>query len=251
MQRWTTSWRSAALELVDLVLPGDCAGCGRSGCRLCPRCAAALRVGAGRVDAATLAPGAPPTIAALVYQGAARSVLLGWKERGRHDMTTALGAALAGALVMLDEDGPRRALLPSPAVLVPVPSGRRSRRARGGDLTADLARAAVAALGATGHERAEVAAGRSGLVLVRQPSDQVGLGPAERAANVAGAHRACHRLRGRRVVVVDDVVTTGSTVQEAARALGAVGADVVGGVVVAAARAPSGRVAGDRAAVTD
>lgn len=243
MSPWTGSWRSAALDLTDLVLPRTCAGCGREGCALCPGCAASLRVGARPVEASTLAAGAPTTVAALEHRGAPREIVLGWKERGRHDLTPALGAALAGALVALVELSP--AVCTAPTVLVPVPSGRRSRRDRGASLTAELARAGAAALAATGHEPPALAAGRAGLGLVRQPADQVGLSGTERGANLRGAHRACSGLRGARCIVVDDVVTTGSTLQEAARALGAVGAVVLGAVTLTAARPPRGRGAGD------
>ncbi len=243
MPLWTEAWRRAALDLTDLVLPSGCAGCGRERCALCPGCAASLRVGARWVGASVLAAGAPPTVAALEHRGTAREVVLGWKERGRHDLTPVLGAALAGALVRLAELSP--AVGAAPTVLVPVPSGRRSRRARGADLTAGLASATAAALAATGHERPAVAAGRAGLWLVRQPADQVGLTGAERGTNVRGAHRASPALRGALCVIVDDVVTTGSTLQEAARALGVVGGVVLGAVTLTAARPPGDRVAGD------
>lgn len=243
MPLWTEAWRSAALDLTDLVLPRGCAGCGREGCALCRGCAASLRVGARPVGASVLAAGAPPTVAALEHRGAAREVVLAWKERGRHDLTPALGAALAGAVVRLTEISP--GVGAAETVLVPVPSGRRSRRARGADLTAELARAAAAVLSGTGHERPAVAAGRAGLGLVRQPADQVGLAGTERATNVGGAHRACPALRGARCVIVDDVVTTGSTLRESGRALRVVGAVVLGAVTLTAARPPGGRVADD------
>ena len=74
---------------------------------------------------------------------------------------------------------------------------------------------------------------------VRRPvADQSGLSKAARAVNV---HAALHvppvvaeRTRGAAVVLVDDVVTSGATLVEAARALRAAGADVVGAVTLAA-----------------
>ncbi len=250
MERRAGHWRGAALELADLVLPAVCGGCARAGTALCPACAATLRSGAQEVETAALVDGAPSTFAAAVYQGPVRSVVLGWKARGRHDLTPVLGAALAGALLSLEGLCPPTGPGARPSVLVPVPSARRSRRARGAHLTADLARAGVASLVATGNEPRTVVVGRTGLVLQRQPDDQVGLAGARRSANVAGAHRACRSLRGAHVVVIDDVVTTGSTLREAARALESVGAVVVGAAVVAAARDPHGRVAGDRSVRT-
>jgi predicted amidophosphoribosyltransferase len=77
--------------------------------------------------------------------------------------------------------------------------------------------------------------------------DQVGLGARARAANVSGAFEVVpHRLdrgRGRAVVVVDDIVTSGATLAEVARVLASAGVPVLGAAAVAAT--PSrGRVSG-------
>jgi predicted amidophosphoribosyltransferase len=74
----------------------------------------------------------------------------------------------------------------------------------------------------------------------RRVADQAGLSAADRAANLSGALQARFDLRGLRVIVVDDVVTTGATLAEAARALRAAGAEVTAAAVIAAtARRPS------------
>ena len=73
--------------------------------------------------------------------------------------------------------------------------------------------------------------------------DSAGLTTAARAANLDAAMRARPPRRdGRAAVVVDDIVTTGATLREAARALRAAGWTVVGAAVVAATprRVPSG-----------
>ena len=85
------------------------------------------------------------------------------------------------------------------------------------------------------------------LVQRRGVQDQAGLGAAARSANLDGALRT---RRGRRtlpsgsiVVLVDDVVTTGSTLTEASRALEAAGVVLLGAATVAAAADPRSRPA--------
>jgi predicted amidophosphoribosyltransferase len=65
------------------------------------------------------------------------------------------------------------------------------------------------------------------LGLFRRRRDQRGLTIEQRALNVAGAFRPRHNLAGARVMIVDDVVTTGATLAEAVRALEFAGASVV------------------------
>jgi predicted amidophosphoribosyltransferase len=68
----------------------------------------------------------------------------------------------------------------------------------------------------------------------RAVADQAGLGSAGRAANLQGALVAVRPLAGRAVVIVDDLVTTGATLADAARALLVAGASVHGAATVAA-----------------
>lgn len=233
--------RAPALALVDLVLPRRCAGCRRAGPALCTGCSAVLVAGAEQVPASWLAAGAPTTTSAGPYRGRVRATVLAWKG-GRHDLTPVLGAVLAGAVVLALEradGGPARGTAGPAArvVLVPVPSSRTARRERGAALTEDLASACARVLIATGTETVTTAP-RSSLVLTRLPRDQIGLGAAARAANLRGAHRAAPGLRGLRCVLVDDVVTTGATLGEAARAIRACGGRVVAAVTLAATAAP-------------
>ena len=196
---------NAAADLLDFVLPRHCVGCRTPGVALCPRCAVP---DVRSVDVSGLA-----VIAAAAYDGAVRTALLAYKERGRRDLARPLRALLTAALAA-HECGPR-------TILVPVPSSKSARRARGGDHVARLLPRA---------RRSQRA-----LHLSRGVRDSAGLDIAERAANLAGALQAsAPPWPGAPVVVVDDIVTTGSTFVEAARALHEVGWDVRGGAVVAA-----------------
>lgn len=220
MRGW---WR----EIAGLVLPGSCGGCGRPRTALCPPCAVELTGGAPRrVRPAPEPPGLPVVFAAAAYEGAARAVLLAHKERGALPLAGPLGVALAGAVTAAagGRGGPGAGAL----LLVPVPSSRRSVRARGHDPTRRIALAAAGRLRRTGRAARVLPVLRQR----REVADQAGLGARGRRANLAGALEvAASGVRplgeavraGARVVLVDDLMTTGASLAEAARALAAAG----------------------------
>jgi predicted amidophosphoribosyltransferase len=196
-----------AAALADLVLPRCCVGCGRPGRSLCLGCAPRDVL---RLDVAGL-----PVVAAGAYAGAVRAALLAYKERGRRDLGAPLGELLAHAV----------ALCPA-AVLVPVPCTPRAARDRGGDHVLRLARVAG---------RRSAGSVGTALRLARPVQDSAGLGVRERATNLYTAMTATAPPVARAgAVVVDDIVTTGATLREAARALAAAGWTVRGAAVVAA-----------------
>lgn len=116
---------------------------------------------------------------------------------------------------------------PLPELIVPLPLHLRRLRERGYNQSADLARSAARVLRLPLEARA--------LERCRATAPQSALPAAARAANVAGAFRARRVLRGLRVALVDDVLTTGSTAGAAAAALSAAGARSVELWVVARA----------------
>jgi predicted amidophosphoribosyltransferase len=140
------------------------------------------------------------------------------KEDGRVSLASELAPALRVALA---------GLRPADALLVPMPTSRSSMRRRGYRVTEVLMR------------RAGARPARA-LRLVRATADQRELDADERRANVAGSLRA-EGVTGTRVIVVDDVVTTGATLAEAVRALRSAGAYVVGAATVAATPKHSAR----------
>lgn len=223
--------------LADLVLPRICAGCGLPGAVLCRRCRSLL----AQPRPATprrFPDGFPPAAAAGAYAGPVRPALIAFKERGRAELARPLGTALALAVaaVLAAADGP-----PAPVLLVPVPSTAAALRARGRDHVRELARVAVEELRAAGVDAAAARLlHRRGRV-----RDSADLSAAQRRANLAGSFVVDPRRRvppGSQLVVVDDVVTSGATLTEAAGALGRAlpGTPVVLAAVVAATpRRPS------------
>ena len=215
-------------RLLDLALPPLCAGCGAEGAAICAACAPDLRT---RLDlpAGTpmgLAEGPPHPLLQLewcaAFRGATRGALHALKYAGERRLAEPLGRAVAERWHRAGAGG---------ELLVPVPVHEARRRERGYDQAALLAEVAARHLGlpwAPALER------------TRATTAQYHLDRRRRASNVADAfavtapHR--HATRGRWVVVVDDVVTTGATLSEAAAALLAVGAVAVSAVTVARER---------------
>lgn len=288
-------------DLVRLVVPLGCAGCGAVDVVVCPACRDALGAGARRVDAgaprlAQLPDGAVdaadteratpargegrpedrppdglvsrwPVLAGAVATGSVRTLLVAWKDRGRTDCTRLLAATISEVARTGAAAVPVDRLAGREVWVVPAPSTRSAVRRRGREHTAELGRAAVEALreawwpgaveaDAGGRPRADArpAARVTGEVRLvralahgrRHTADQTGLGARARGRNLAGALRVRKVTgpaagAGAACVLVDDVLTTGATLAECARALGAAGHEVVLGLVLAATPAAATR----------
>jgi predicted amidophosphoribosyltransferase len=184
------------------------------------------------------------------YDGLISHLVTAHKDRGALGLAPVLAGPLALSVhALLQHTGAA-----GPVLLVPVPSAAAAVRRRGYDATATLARLAARRL----RPRYLV---RTAPLLVQRAGvrDQAGLAAEERRRNLDGALRvrggfARQGPRGRRrravadavVVLVDDVVTTGSSLTEAARALHAAGVPVLGAATVAATETRSGDGGGDR-----
>jgi predicted amidophosphoribosyltransferase len=175
--------------------------------------------------------------------GDVRRAIIAWKDRGRADLTPVLAAALARASAQVASGlavptGPTGSTGSSESVaVVAAPSTAASRRRRGGNLVDALAAAAATGLRAGGWP-ADPAP-----VLVRsRGGDQVGLGARARARNLAGhvhvAERRAELVRGRSVVLVDDVLTTGATFAACRTAVERAGGRVVAALTLASTPGP-------------
>ncbi|HJQ45964.1 MAG TPA: ComF family protein [Amycolatopsis sp.] len=206
-------------QVLDLLLPATCPGCGAPGAPCCADCLGEF----GRPSRVARGPTAGLPVYALAgYCAGARRLVLAYKERGRRDLAASLGGALADVLPYLPE---ARTDAEGGWWLVPAPSRRSASRVRGGPHLLRLARACAAALARGGHSVAVAPALRLG----RGAQDAVGLDQAGRAANLAGRLGLDSRglpAPGSPVVLLDDVVTTGTTAAACARALEAGGFEV-------------------------
>ncbi|MFI0357247.1 ComF family protein [Actinomadura sp. 9N407] len=217
-----------ATALLDLLLPQLCAGCGRPPALLCGSCAGLLTALPRPAWPDPVPTGLPRPWTATTYEGPIRSIIAAHKESGRTSLARPLGEALGRTVqTVLFQHGGQHG-----ATVVPVPSGRAAVRRRGHDPTWRMTEAAVAGLWTAGMP----VNGLQALRQRRRVADQAGLTVGRRAANLAGALEVPPALdvTGRRVVLVDDVITTGSTLAEAARALRAAGAEVIAAATVAA-----------------
>jgi predicted amidophosphoribosyltransferase len=204
----------------DLVLGSCCLVCAAPGRPLCRDCHSVLPRTGHPVRPEPCPPGLAPSFAAVPYADPVRALILAHKERRAFALTRPLTAVLVGVLESV------LAQCSTPVLLVPVPSAPGAARRRGHDPVLRMTNAAARTLARAGRD---VRVAR----LLRQRdriADQAGLDAAARAANLAGrlaVTGALSRVAGSgvamRLVLCDDVLTTGSTAREAQRALEAVG----------------------------
>jgi ComF family protein len=223
----STTFRGLGMLLsaaADLILPHGCAACRRAVARsdaLCASCWSEIRfieppfcpvygtpfahgLGEGTLSVAALAD--PPPFrrarSAAVYADAARRIVHSFKYRDKPHLAQVMARSMRRA---------GRDLLADCDLIVPVPLHRWRLWQRRYNQAAALA--AVLA------ELTGIPANPLILQRVKATRRQVGLNPAQRQENVRGAFRVVGDLAGRRVLLVDDVYTSGATVKAATRAL--------------------------------
>ncbi len=255
---------AAAVELLALAVPVDCVCCGAEDLALCGTCARQVRLlTRNPFRAEAQAPALMdmdgsvllPVVAAGAYRGELAQAVLAFKRHGQGQLGDVLARALAGAVSAATGDPAGLWLVPvptsnssyrtrgfSPVHLLLKASGRYGTRraaARSGPLVVDALRKA-GPLAAVGTGR-----GGNGRAALRRPAGgQKGLGRGARTQRVRGSMRIRGGLwppetRGQACIIVDDVLTTGATLAEAARALRQAGGVVLGAVVLAATRPPA------------
>ncbi|HZN04745.1 MAG TPA: phosphoribosyltransferase family protein [Candidatus Polarisedimenticolia bacterium] len=213
--------------VLGTVLPADCLVCERllpwsQEGGVCPACwdrlpwaPRLLRRAACRPEAG----GLWGIAAAIVYRDAARRLVHALKFERFDPLGPALGRRAAERSAAL------LGLLPPADVIVPVPLHWTRRFQRGFNQAEHLARGVARATGLPCEPRL--------LTRVRRGRRQRGLGHRARRGGFAGVFAAAPAARGARVLLVDDVVTTGTTIEACAAALGIAGTRTVSGFCVA------------------
>jgi competence protein ComFC len=223
------AFRHAAEFAIDLVYPKRCAGCSRRGSWLCEDCRTALTLFSAPWCDRCGVPGtylrckchSTPRNLDLVrsvgpFDGWLRGAVVQFKYHGEWARKAHLGALLANTITQMQ-------LIDA---LVPVPLHPTRLRQRGFNQSLLLAQHAGELL------NVEV---KEALIRTRRTDAQVSLGPQQRKANVAGAFTVQPNiaLAGLSIVLIDDVVTTGSTLSACAEALTVAGAASIKAVSLA------------------
>lgn len=191
-------------SLLDIFIPGTCLVCGKLCERICSDCSDNLGLDPRLVFRDNLI-----GFSATSYTDSVRLVLRSFKELGE----SSLGAFLATRLKPLLNCFSER-----PTCLVPVPSNFSSLRERGFNPAEVIARELCRELPGITYQNL--------LVRSRQTQDQSRLSPSQRSANQLNSMLA--QVGNERIVLIDDVITTGSTLQAATKTLENSGHTIIG-----------------------
>lgn len=226
-----TRMRGMGRGLLDLVYPPRCPGCSAVGELFCEKCRSAVRTypiatcpRCGRAEPSRglcAACAAEPAridgiFPATIYTHPMREAIQSYKYENVRDLAGPLAEWLVVAW---------HAHAITADVIVPVPLHARREAERGYNQAALLARELSRRVGVPTASRE--------LIRTVRTRPQVGLTRAERQMNIAGAFRCTEEVPGLRIVLVDDVCTTGATLESCAAALKDSGAASVVGLTVA------------------
>ena len=204
-------------QLLDLIYPERCTVCGTTGSLFCAACSSRLTP----YPPEATPPGLEAMLVAWLYEDEVRQAIHALKYRRRRRIALLLADALADAWPPPPGDA-----------LIPVPLHPDRLAERGFNQAEELARRL--------SQRWRLPLCKEGLVRGRDTGHQARLGRRARQSNVAGAFLWCGRYPPpERVLLVDDVLTTGATLVACADALRLAGTQEVRAVALARSRAPN------------
>ena len=195
----------------DLLFPPNCLGCGVHGATLCPQCKNffTLRDYQSHV-------GSISVFSAVNYNPVTRQILLAAKEDGVRSADDLIVDALHHSILRAMRQSGNQ------PILVPIPSATRAVRKRGRDFVQEISKGLSRLVGLPVHNL---------LRHNRRVNDQSLLDASARIENLDGAITlAKHSVRLHEVLLIDDLVTTGATLNEAVRTLEMGGFRVAGAV---------------------
>jgi predicted amidophosphoribosyltransferase len=197
-------------DLSQLIFPTRCYGCNALGISICTSCRSEWIPHYYKTQIKTL-----NIHSAIMYTPTASKIILAAKENGLQGADELLIAAIVHVLA-------KATLNVGYFSLVPIPSSNKSQRRRGRSFIVDVTKVISKHTGIPVNNCLE---------LSRRVSDQSGLTRTQRSSNMQGAFslKSGAILRGD-AIVIDDVVTTGATLQEAVRALNSQGFHAFGSV---------------------
>ena len=200
----------------QLLFPTRCFGCNTLGLSICSSCRQEWHPHYYLTHVSGM-----NIHSAIVYSSTASKIILSAKENGLRAADELISNAIIHVLKRADFS--HRSIR-----LIPIPSSLSARRRRGRSFIVDIAKEVSLA---TGYPSVDA------LELVRKVQDQTGLHARARAINMNGAFaiKSGAYPRGD-LILIDDVVTTGATLSEAARALSARGFHVLGSVTACVAQ---------------
>jgi ComF family protein len=196
-------------EIKDLLFPERCIVCGVISNSICEACSFQIKPFRG-ADV----PNIDQCWSASAYDGSIRTTVISYKS-GRREFAGGIAKALIKTVDFMKSSNPKGCNQFD--AIVAIPTTQRKISERGFDTVGEIA-LEVSKISSVPYLRA--------LTLIRPVNDQVGLNPQERKVNVSGAFKAIQPSPAK-VLLLDDVITTGSTIATAARALRVAGAQKI------------------------
>jgi len=232
---WINKLKNLKKLLLDLIFPCHCLGCGREGVFLCPNCLVSIPLLSQQIcpscrqssPSGSRHPSCSGSLDGIIIASSYRHPLLSQAiKQFKYKGIFSLGKDLAQLLIACLERAPQQVayFTDHRFILVPLPLTRRKLVRRGYNQTAILGREVCSHFSWPWQTDL--------LTKVRATPSQTRLTAEQRIENVRHSFRAT-QARNKNILIVDDIFTTGATLQEAARCLKEQGAKKVWGLVLA------------------